>query len=523
MKRICALFLALLLMLGCTSFAMAEEPRLLEGVTLTYWYPMWAWEAEFVGTGDMSDLPFYAGLEEELGCTIEWILPPVDNAAAIAALNVLLASSNLPDIVTHPYYTYYPAGNDAAIEDGVYIDLKPYLPEYAPEYWAMLQADPEMMKQVTTDEGHIWCFYMIDSFAQPSYAGPVWNKNHLDAIGAEVPETVDEMYEILKKFKSELNLQYPIYDDAVKYLPFAWGVKNDFYLDEAGKVQYGPIQEGWKEYLKTMAKWYAEGLLPADYLAPEKGSEAWAAGKVGLSDLGFNNMTEFTPLGKAAGNENFAMIASEYPTLEKGQDVRFKEVHAYRAQQNCTAVTADCKNPEAAIQFLNAKFTEENIIKSNYGIEGETYTMVDGKPQYTEETAHPTEPGMTLGILLYKYALGKGPYNRIMDRNWFTHLPEAIDAMYLWDGSTDGGTGDIADPFISMPVEEGEDYAAIVNDAQTYANEARAKFITGEWDVEAKWDEYVKTIEGMDIARAIEIKQGAVDRYNARETQKISA
>ena len=61
-----------------------------------------------------------------------------------------------------------------------------------------------------------------------------------------------------------------------------------------------------------------------------------------------------------------------------------------------------------------------------------------------------------------------------------------------------------------------EEYSAIVNDVQTYVNEARGKFITGEWDVEAKWDEYCKTIEGMKLSRAIEIKQAAVDRYNAR-------
>lgn len=517
MKKMYALFLALLIIVSSASFAVAEEERLLEGITLSYWYPMWAWEAEFVGTGDMSDLPFYASLEEELGCTIEWILPPVDNSAAIAALNVLLASSDLPDIITHPYHTYYPAGNDAAIEDGVYIDLKPYLPEYAPEYWAILQEDPEMLKQVTTDAGYIWCFYMIDSFAQPSHGGPVWNKTYLDQVNdGKVPETIDEMYEVLKKFKSELDLQYPIYDDGASYLPFAWGVKNDFYLDEAGKVQYGPVQEGWKEYLRNMAQWYAEGLLAPDYQAPIGASEAWVAGEVGVGYHGFNNITEWTSLATSAGVEDFAMIAAEYPTLESGQSVRFKANHNYRAQQNCTAVTADCEEPEAAIQFLNAKFTEENILKSNYGIEGVNYTMVDGKPQYTEETAYPTEPGMTLGIMLYKFALGKGPYYRIMDRNWFTHLPEAIDAMYLWDGSTDGGTGDIPDPFLSLTVEEGEEYSAIVNDVQTYADEARMKFITGEWDVDADWDEYVRTIEGMDIERAIEIKQSAVERYNAR-------
>ena len=515
MKRMLAWMLALLLTLGCVSFAAAEE-RPLEGVTLTYWYPMWAWESEFVGTGDMSDLYFYSELEKELGCTIEWILPPVDNAAAIAALNVLLASAQLPDIVTHPYYTYYPAGNDAVIEDGVYIDLNPYLEEYAPDYWKLLQEDPEMLKQVTTDNGYIWCFYMIDSFAQPSHSGPIWREDFIEKVNGKLPETVDEMHELLLQFKQELNLQYPIYDDGVGYLPFAWGVKNDFFLDEQGKVAYGPVQEGWKQYLLTMAQWYQEGLLAQDYQAPENAKQAWVEGKIGVANAGFNNITEYTSLAEAAKVEGYKMIAAQYPTLEAGQSVRFKAKHNYRAQQNCTAVTTSCKNPEAAVRFLNAKFTKENIIKSNYGEEGVSYTLVDGKPTYTDAVAYPTEPGMTLGILLYKYALGKGPYYRIMDRNWFTHLPNAIDAMYVWDGSTDGGTGDIPDPFLSMPPADGEEYSAIVNDVQTYVNEARGKFITGEWDVEAKWDEYCKTIEDMKLSRAIEIKQAAVDRYNAR-------
>lgn len=515
MKKLLAFILTALFAFSCASFATAEA-RSLEGVTLTYWYPMWAWESEFVGTGDMSDLYFYSELEKALGCTIEWILPPVDDAAAIAALNVLLASSDLPDIVTHPYYTYYPAGNDAAIEDGVYIDLKPYLEQYAPDYWKLLKEDPEMMRQVTTDAGHIWCFYMIDSFAQPSYAGPVWRQDYIEKVGGNLPETVDEMHELLLKFKNELNLQYPIFDDAVNYLPFAWNVKNDFMLDESGKVAYGPVLDGWRQYLRTVAQWYQEGLLAPDYQAPEHVKQSWMAGKVGIGYMGFNHMTEYTQLARSSNVEGYKMIAAKYPTLEAGQQVRFKAVHAYRAQQNCTAVTTSCKNPEAAIQFLNAKFTPENILKSNYGEEGKTYTLVDGKPVYAEELIHPAEPGMTLGILLYKNALGKGPYYRIMDRNWFTHLPEAIDAMYLWDGSTDGGTGDIADPFLSMPTADGEEYAAIVNDVRTYTNEARMKFITGQWDIEEKWDEYLRTLEGMGLDRAIKIKQEAVDRYNAR-------
>ncbi|MEG0766434.1 MAG: hypothetical protein RR482_01845, partial [Clostridia bacterium] len=143
MKKTLALLLALALALTMVTMpALAADARPLEGKKLSYWYPMWAWEAEFVGAGDMNNLYFYSELERVTGCEIEWILPPVDNSAAIAAYNVLVASKDLPDIVTHPYYTYYPGGADKAIDDGVYIDLKPLLPENAPDYWSLIHEDP---------------------------------------------------------------------------------------------------------------------------------------------------------------------------------------------------------------------------------------------------------------------------------------------------------------------------------------------------------------------------------------------
>ena len=78
------------------------------GKKLSYWYPMWAWEAEFAGAGDMGDVWIYQEIERVTGVTIEWIHPPVDDAQAKAAYNVLIASAQLPDIITHPYYHYYP-------------------------------------------------------------------------------------------------------------------------------------------------------------------------------------------------------------------------------------------------------------------------------------------------------------------------------------------------------------------------------------------------------------------------------
>ena len=41
------------------------------------------------------------------------------------------------------------------------------------------------------------------------------------------------------------------------------GSKPLFQVD--GAVKFGPIEEGYKKYLKTMAKWYQDGLIYKDF------------------------------------------------------------------------------------------------------------------------------------------------------------------------------------------------------------------------------------------------------------------
>ena len=43
-----------------------------------------------------------------------------------------------------------------------------------------------------------------------------------------------------------------------------------------------------------------------------------------------------------------------------------------------------------------------------------------------------------------------------------------------------------------------------------------AQFISGALDIDSNWDSYIAEMEKMGIERAIEITQGAYERYLAR-------
>ena len=68
-------------------------------------------------------------------------------------------------------------------------------------------------------------------------------------------------------------------------------------------------------------------------------------------------------------------------------------------------------------------------------------------------------------------------------------------------------------PKLSYTAEEASERATLKTDLETYLNQAKAQFITGEVDVEAGWDSFVNTVNGMGLERLLQIEQAAYDRY----------
>jgi putative aldouronate transport system substrate-binding protein len=62
---------------------------------------------------------------------------------------------------------------------------------------------------------------------------------------------------------------------------------------------------------------------------------------------------------------------------------------------------------------------------------------------------------------------------------------------------------------------ESREYALIMNDVNTYADEFILKFILGTESL-SRWDAYVNTINGMKLSRALEIQNNALARYKRR-------
>lgn len=167
------------------------------------------------------------------------------------------------------------------------------------------------------------------------------------------------------------------------------------------------------------------------------------------------------------------------------------------------------------LRWFDYLCTDEGFLLGNYGIEGTSYTLVDGEPVYTDLIlANPD--GLTRGQAQSLYSINTY-ITQYYDytRGWGGTSEAALGCMDIWCADYDYvNSYDL--PPVTLTIEETENLGSAVNDIATYVEEYSAQVVTGQKNLDATWDEYVAHIEAMNLQRCIEVYQAACDRFNAR-------
>lgn len=236
-----------------------------EKITLTMWYPM---AGSMGNLSDYNEGEFWQWLEEKTNIHIEFIVPAAGTEAE--SFNLLFTSDNLPDIIYDQVNSQmYRDGMDACIEDGYIVDMAQHLDE-APNYVSWLNSIEGTDKNVFTDSGKMYGMWGFWDNMENGYAdqGISIRKDFLDKVGMDVPTTYDEWEKVLTAFKDQLGIEAPLYTSkyGIDYGDFmaGYGVAPYFYQVD-GKIKYGPMEDGYKDYLTMMHDWYQKGLLDPDF------------------------------------------------------------------------------------------------------------------------------------------------------------------------------------------------------------------------------------------------------------------
>lgn len=440
--------------------------------------------------------------------------------------NLRIASMELEDIMEYSWGSY-PGSPTQAIEDGIIIDLAPYLEQgYAPNYKKILDENPDLAKQVTTDDGQIYAFACIGSESVAVTSGFIVREDMMDAVGLDAPETMEDWEELLTAFKENLGVAAPFTGTmdqiigANSWFAGAFGTYSGFYVDD-GIVHYGILDEEYKEYISTMERWYASGLIDPEIFGNDSAALSSnmlndkSAALIGSIGSGIGTYTNNAKANEGT-NPDFKLVGVQYPVMDGGDEPEFINRSWDVRTLNMAAITTACEDIEAAMAYLDFWYSEEGHMLKNFGIEGLSYEMVDGEPQYTDLILNNPD-GLSIEQALGRYTRASQPSVGVIDIKYYEgyfQLPEQLDAMSTWNEYADNALN-VLMPTISATTEESEELATLTSSINTYVEEELTKFIMGTRDI-SEYDSFVDTLKTMGIERAIEIEQAGYDRYMAR-------
>ena len=161
------------------------------------------------------------------------------------------------------------------------------------------------------------------------------------------------------------------------------------------------------------------------------------------------------------------------------------------------------------MKWLNFWWTEAGHNLGNFGIVGLTYNWVNGFPKYTDLIMKNPE-GLGVVNALSKYAPDGGSGRMwIQDARYWEQMM-ALDAQTV-SGKMLQATADHSRvlPTVTPTAEESRELATLMSEIGTYRDEMFAKFVVGAEPL-SNFNAYVQRINGMGLARAIEIMQSAL-------------
>ncbi len=499
--------------------AAEENDKPYAGTKLTWWTKL---NANVSATyPNLGDTPWAKYVQEKTGIEIEFIHPTVGSESE--EFSIMVASGEYPDIIEYTW-TAYSGGPGAAINDGVIINLNDVVANKAPNFSKLLADHPNIDKMVKTSSGDYYCFPFLRGTESPNStqfsSGLILRKDVLDELNLEMPETIEEWDTVLRAFK-DYGFEVP-FVTRNEWMKDVWspGFDNwgDFYVDN-GIVKHGLIEDSRKDLIEQLRNWNADGLIDRDWLVADKSSNQtyFTTGK---------SAAVYAPFGQGLGQYTQIMhdadpeitqedIRCTVPvTSQKGQNTKFSKMNNLfdKSGVSC-AITTQCKNVDAAAWLIDWMYSEEGNLCCNFGIEGETYEMKDGKPVYTDLIMNNPD-GLSIANALAAYTRASTSGTCVQDTSYIEQYYEQDNQKEALELSMKTDMGEHFFPPTNVAEEDAERYADIMSNVKTLADEMEAQFISGTISMD-EWDGYQKQLHDLGIDDAVAMMQKAYDNYMA--------
>ena len=185
------------------------------------------------------------------------------------------------------------------------------------------------------------------------------------------------------------------------------------------------------------------------------------------------------------------------------------------------AITVACKNPELVCRMMDYFYGEEGNLLKNFGVEGYTYNMVDGKPVYSDVIMNDPDHSWRVkmaGMLRCDIAFPGFIVEQFHDISFgFADDAEGISAQTAatWQLYNDY-CANYKLPQLTPTEDESAALADITASLNTFMKESIVAMIMGLEDVDTFYDTFVEECKNMGAEEALEIYNAAYQRYLSR-------
>jgi putative aldouronate transport system substrate-binding protein len=487
-------------------------------------------------TQSVEDMEWLTELEEKCGVEIEWeqIYSDWDQTKATR-----FAAGDIPDLVFNAT-----TDSDYITYNGLFQDLTDLIAKDAPNITKMFEEEPDTKTLAQTYEGKIFGVPKFQGKWPESNTVMFINQTWLDNLGLKAPTTLSELKNVLIAFRDQdangngdPNDEIPLdfngwFSGAYSLTNLIgslgiqltnWGV--DGYFAEDGVVKNYAVDERYKLLVKYLADLYSEGLINEnaitnDYSAFQSLSRGDENGNalVGV-DFGWEETDKFGPT-LYSQYKPLGALAYDINTAAGTYDTRWTyDYTGLNMSTNRVAMSAKCKNKDAAMKFIDAFYDETTSVEVLFGgiTDGCIQKVSDSKFKVLDPLDKDTDAGTWKWTSTFAdngpmYIRKSTEIEMAQDMSNALSEREAYKDVLAKISESDNY------PQMFMKYTEADQNAMAVAQANinNITNNYWALWLTGESDIDADWDAYVASVESAGLNDVLKIRQAAFDAYLAK-------
>lgn len=449
--------------------------------------------------------PALQAIQKEQNVTLDIKTVPSKDYASKA--RIILSSGDIPDLVTgiekEVAAEYASSGVLLRVSD--YMDKLPNLAAKIEQYGIADEVD-----NWRTKDGGLYILPFMNE--APMYnTAPAFRMDVLEEYGLEVPTNYDELYQVLKVIKENRPDSYPManYNGAKNIRDIAgpsWGIEGSYngfmYDEQKQEFYYANIGDNYKEYTKFINKLVKEKLADPEIYTGTL--DQWKQKTVSdnsvfcftwISELGQVNKD-----GKATHGEQFQMTA--IPPLEGPGGQKSASMGRIYHGTVLPASVADKPYFDQLLQFVDWMcYSDEGTSYTTWGIEGQTYTVTDGKKAFTDTVLN----SGSIQKSLWDIGASNNCFTLSFPYDWFVQVLNVPEVATMTEQANQENWFPSIAKIPKLDFAQREQEKMLLATLNDYVNQMHEQFVYGKLDIDSNWDKYVAEVhaKGLDKLLAL--------------------